>query len=113
MRTDNTIGNDKFFHCKANCEATRRGPGGASEARVLSALREFYGRLKGDPEEDRLADEEANQAGREGAEENPDATCSAVCSEFIVRGMNEAFVEGETIPETTPEPEPIIEEELQ
>lgn len=25
MRNANTIGGDKYFHCKANCEAARRG----------------------------------------------------------------------------------------
>lgn len=28
MRKANTIGGDKYFHCKANCEASRRGAAG-------------------------------------------------------------------------------------
>nr|CRH04305.1 protein of unknown function [Candidatus Magnetococcus massalia] len=44
MRADNTKnGADKFFHCKANCEATQHGPGGRQAAESLSHLRELYG----------------------------------------------------------------------
>ena len=113
MKDDNTIGNDKFFHCKANCEATQRGPFGEKEAERLSDLREAYGQLKGDPAEDSRADQEANKAGRDGANENPSNSCSAICSEYIVSGMNEKYVDGESIPgsETAPPPEPEMPED--
>lgn len=40
MRDTKVIGADKFFHCKANREATRRGPEGEAEAERISDLRE-------------------------------------------------------------------------
>jgi hypothetical protein len=36
----NTIGADKYFHCKANCEATQRGLGGKLAAEIMSYGRE-------------------------------------------------------------------------
>ncbi|SOB59839.1 protein of unknown function [Pseudodesulfovibrio profundus] len=49
MREANTVGADKYFHCKANYEASKRGPGGKAAAWTLSEARELYGQLKGDP----------------------------------------------------------------
>lgn len=36
MVADNTYGNDKYFHCKANCEATRRGYTGEFSSSIMS-----------------------------------------------------------------------------
>ena len=41
MRMDNTVGGDKYFHCKANFEATRRGATGKSLAAIISNAREL------------------------------------------------------------------------
>ena len=100
MKIDNTIGNDKFFHCRANCDATKRGEFGEVVAEVLSDAREVYGDMKGDSAEDIEADQSANLAGREGAKSNPEQTCSATCSDFLVPGMgqNGDFTEGEPVP---------------
>ncbi len=52
MREANTIGADKYFHCNANCEATKRGPAGERTATVLSDVREAIDQsIKGDPPE--------------------------------------------------------------
>ncbi len=40
MRTANTIGADRYFHCKGNCEAASRGPTAKSVSQYLSGLRE-------------------------------------------------------------------------
>jgi len=41
MRTANTIGADKYFHCLANCQATNLGTGGSVLAHVMSEGREL------------------------------------------------------------------------
>ena len=46
MKKDKNIGNDKFFHCKANYEAAKRGKWGEFVGKTISAVREFpYGTL--------------------------------------------------------------------
>ena len=65
MRKEGWIGNDRSFHCKANCEASMRGPLGEATAKTLSDLREAYGQIKGDPKKDEAEDQKANRAGRE------------------------------------------------
>ena len=80
MREANTIGADKYFHCKANCEAAQRGEGGEAIAILISDLREFIDRwVKGDPEEASEADQEANQHGRENADTGD---CTVACERF-------------------------------
>ena len=64
MRAEDRKGVDKSFHCKANCEASSRGPLGEATAEKLSDAREAYGRAKGDPSEDEAADQGANRTGR-------------------------------------------------
>ncbi len=111
MKSANTKGADKFFHCKANCEATKLGPAGESEAKRISNIREIVDQnIKGDSADASAADQEANQAGRDGVNSNPDQSCSASCSQYIVPGMDENgdFTEGVPVPE--PEPEPIRKE---
>jgi len=50
MRQVNTIGADKYFHCKANCQETKLGPGGIVEATIVSEVRELTDEyIKGDP----------------------------------------------------------------
>jgi len=50
MRSANTIGADKFFHCMANCEAARRGRAGRVVAHGISELRELFDEnIKGRP----------------------------------------------------------------
>ncbi len=67
METDGYIGNDKFFHCKANYEAAKRGKWGEFAAKTMSAVREFpYGTIKNGIQ-DTSDDWEANRRGWQGA----------------------------------------------
>lgn len=87
MREANTIGADKYFHCKANCEATRRGPSGENTARHISNLREWTDqKIKGDPTDASEADQEANHVGRKGAK-NSQLSCKQVCIQFRPKGL--------------------------
>jgi hypothetical protein len=79
----NTIGADKFYHCKANCEATQRGAAGEGTAEVISDGREaFDRRVKGDPDSASQADQTANRAGRTGARASPGTSCDQICQPF-------------------------------
>jgi len=81
MREANTIGADKYFHCKANFEATTYGIGGEFFAEHFSNLREIWDQyLKGYPTEDSYRDQEANSYGRSQADSIPDG-CEA-CEKF-------------------------------
>lgn len=88
MKNDNTIGNDKYFHCKANCEASRRGPGGREMAEFLSDMREATDWFKFWRENDSECDQKANRKGRNG---DPSQSCSQVCSSYRVNGMNPKY----------------------
>lgn len=65
MREADTIGADKYFHCKANSEASSLGQYGEDAAEALSDIRELFGQVvKGDPVIDSMDDQRANFAGR-------------------------------------------------
>ncbi|WP_210036556.1 RHS repeat-associated core domain-containing protein [Methylocaldum gracile] len=87
MRDANTIGGDKYFHCKANCEATRRGKYGEATACTISDAREWFDQnVKGDPASASAADQIANTAGRSGGNSSP-LSCDLVCSPFRPNGL--------------------------
>ncbi|MCW7541279.1 hypothetical protein OOT46_26060 [Aquabacterium sp. A7-Y] len=87
MRDANTIGADKYFHCKANCEATRRGKYGEELACVISDAREWTDQnVKGDPGSASRADHAANVLGRNGALTSS-KSCSEVCEIFRPNGL--------------------------
>jgi hypothetical protein len=86
-------GKDKYFHCKANCEATRRGPLGENEAESLSDFKEFIDQyVQFDPAEESVADQIANRCGREGAKANPDVPCRNVCQSHRPLGLDESYL---------------------
>lgn len=89
MRDANTIGGDKYFHCKANCEATKRGDGGRDTASCISDTREWADQHwpKNDPASASAADQVANRHGRDGADNNPGKSCDQICSPFRPRGL--------------------------
>jgi len=90
MRDANTIGADKYFHCKANCEATRRGALGEFTAKVLSAGRELADLARGKSSADAAqADLDANARGRAGAKARPELPCAQVCDTDRPRGLSE------------------------
>lgn len=90
MRRDGTIDGDKYFHCKANCEASQRGNVGRGTAKALSNTREAFNFIEGDPRSDRLADQEANRYGRvQGSSSNK--SCRQLCDRYRVKGINKKY----------------------
>ena len=84
----NTIGGDKYFHCKANCEATQRGEGGEDAAQCISDSREWFDQnVKGDPASASAADQIANQHGRIQGAKNPNGDCRQICAPFRPNGL--------------------------
>ncbi len=86
-RGANTIGADKYFHCKANCQASSRGPGGVFVAENLSDLREATDQVLGDSKSACEEDQVANRTGQDGAGQN----CSDVCAKFLPTGLPESY----------------------
>lgn len=97
MRDANTIGADKYFHCKANCEASSPGETGEAIARSISNGREILDqRIKGDPRSASVADQRANVAGRSAGRrirEDGSGThqCTAACDHFRPNGLNKRY----------------------
>lgn len=93
MVGSNFIGSDLYFHCKANCEATRRGEGGEDIACLISDGREAFDQidfpplLKGDTKFDSSFDQLANKHGRSGANEFPHDSCKIICAPLRPRGL--------------------------
>ncbi|WP_137886944.1 RHS repeat-associated core domain-containing protein [Pseudomonas sp. 2FE] len=92
MRKANTIGADKYFHCKANCEAGQRGWGGSDMACLISNTREWTDQnIKGDPASASTADQIANNHGRTWGQYNPSQSCSQLCSAFRPSGLDQRY----------------------
>lgn len=70
---------DKYFHCRANCEAAQRGPIGQCVARGLGNVREWVDQLAGDPVSASLPDQAANAYGRAQGTANPTGNCRQLC----------------------------------
>ena len=73
MRRDDTIGNDDYFHCKANFDATQRGEWGEATAKYLGDAKERFDYIKNrlknnisapDAYTDYLDDKNVNMQGR-------------------------------------------------
>lgn len=91
MRDANTIGADKYFHCKANCEAARRGNVGKNVSCVISDGREWVDQnVKGDPESASAADQVANYHGRNGGASSV-LPCEMVCDGFRPNGLSSRY----------------------
>jgi RHS repeat-associated protein len=90
MRNANTIGADKYFHCKANCEASRRGSTGNATACMISDTREWFDQtIKGDPASASEADQVANRYGRN--QSSPFNSCDITCGGFRPNGLNPRY----------------------
>lgn len=88
MRNANNISSDKYFHCKANCEATQRGKGGKDAARCISNAREWFDQnIKGDPASESAADQIANRYGRAQSIASPGDDCRQVCTPYRPNGL--------------------------
>jgi len=70
---------DKYFHCRANCEAAQRGQGGQDAAQCISDAREATDQLMGDPPSASVADQAANLMGRTGGAGNSTGSCQQIC----------------------------------
>ncbi len=106
MKTDNTIGADKYFHCKANCEATLEGPWGKTTAEIISGGREAtdmmrpskwreayqkIGTVEGAYQykvNDMNQDLRANEVGRSVL---PGGSCRTTCDQYRVNGINPKY----------------------
>jgi uncharacterized protein RhaS with RHS repeats len=82
MVWSNTIGADKYFHCKANCEAAQRGPAGYERSLTMSNARERSDLARGSSSTHTMADQAANMYGREMGKLNPCGDCKAICGGF-------------------------------
>jgi hypothetical protein len=107
MIAANTIGTDRYFHCKANCEAAKCGKYGVDQACLISDAREFtdtylkypYKRIvkaPGAPSHaaavaDSAQDEAANVHGRNGAVNSPNTPCTVTCSIYRPNGLNSKY----------------------
>jgi RHS repeat-associated protein len=92
MRDANTIGADKYFHCKANCEASQRGDGGKDMSCTISDTREWVDQnVKGDPPSASAADQVANQHGRTQGAASPTTDCRQICAPFRPNGLDPKY----------------------
>ena len=107
MRDADTIGGDKYFHCKANCEAASRGSTGQFVAEKISNTREVTDqRIMRDPRSASEADQAANRQGRAGgaeaasrgmspipgAQDRTDPNiCRAACGSLRPRGLPDEY----------------------
>ncbi|QQX82510.1 hypothetical protein JK628_09995 [Shewanella sp. KX20019] len=94
MRKANTIGADKYFHCKANCEASFEGELGELTAEVISDVREWTDQnIKGDSEsaseEDQKANKQGREAGKEMRESNEPQQCPVACGSQRPEALDE------------------------
>ena len=89
MKQANTIGADKYFHCKANCDASQRGTEGQAVAIVISETRELVDqKIKGDTPEVSAEDQVANQHGRNSGSTSTQS-CSKACAPFRPPALKE------------------------
>jgi RHS repeat-associated protein len=92
MRDANTIGADKYFHCKANCQAAQLGQTGIDTAKIISNTREWVDmNIKGDPVSASTADQAANLFGRTQGAQNPNGQCGQLCSPFRPNGLDPKY----------------------
>ena len=100
MRRDDTIGNDNYFHCKANFDATQRGEWGETTAKYLGDAKEkfdyytnqrFKGLSQRQAYNDYLWDKGINQIGRQRAKDMLYPNAKEGCEIFRVKGINERY----------------------
>lgn len=90
MKDANWNNSDKYFHCKANYQATKRGPGGEFAAEKMSNLREITDqRIKGDPRSASIDDQKANKHGRNQAK--TDLKNCKPCQEFRPKKLPQKY----------------------
>jgi hypothetical protein len=85
------IGGDKYFHCKANYQAAKRGWLGKAAGLVLNAGREAYGLAKGDGIKDMHEDMQANAYGYRAAVSGKYETAEEACAIFRPKGLDDKY----------------------
>lgn len=71
---------DQYFHCRANCEAAQRGPGGVRAAQCISDAREAWDeRFDNQSPADTARDQSSNAFGRSQGSANPSGDCRSLC----------------------------------
>ncbi len=100
MKDANTIGADKYFHSKANCDGVKRGELGALVAKGISDLREFTDLFKNvlvkgmtiaESLEDSAGDQEANRYGREQGKAHPKEDSSVLVDIYRPNGLPDEY----------------------
>lgn len=76
MRDRNWQGDDKWYHCMANCQATNVGSGGATAAKIISFFRTDVSSRVLEPSDWRN-DDKANKCGQKGG------NCYNTCDGFL------------------------------
>jgi RHS repeat-associated protein len=76
MRDRNWQGDDKWYHCMANCQATNLGSGGATAAKIISFFRTNVSSRVLEPSDWRN-DDKANKCGQKGG------NCYDTCDKFL------------------------------
>ncbi len=98
LKKSNTINADKYFHCKANYEATQRGWSGEKTASSLSDFREDmfkaheirrHGREA--VEKDQNTDQKANHYGRSAAKSGKYSSAEEACAIYRPKGLDEKY----------------------
>ncbi|MBQ2872287.1 hypothetical protein IJE86_11345 [bacterium] len=100
MLNANTINADKYFHAKANCEATQRGGAGEILAVAISQSREIEEGLRKvilegnniiEQIQDAKRDLEANKYGREQGKLHPNINCKILIDSLRPNGLSEKY----------------------
>ena len=96
MKEANTKRADKYFHSKANCEASQLGDFGEITAKGISDLREFTDSFKNvyikgmtevESAKDSADDEKANEYGRNQGRNNPNENCGDLVEIYRPNGL--------------------------
>jgi RHS repeat-associated protein len=98
MKEANWKNSDKYFRCKANCEATQCVTdensilSGYQTSVIFSTGREVTDTIrKLQSFDDWRADEGANSTGREGARSMPGASCQEICERYRPNGLPKEY----------------------
>ena len=98
MREADTIGADRYFHCRANYEATEKGWDGFAASVWMSDAREVYGITKdtikqglSEALKDNAEDQKANRYGRNAARSGRFPSAREACSIFRPKALDEKY----------------------
>ena len=98
LKRSNTIGSDKYFHCKANYEATKRGKNGEKAAKTMSDKKESLDKFRKKhlkieqfSDLDSFRDQKANIWGREAAKTDKFSSSNEACAIFRPEGLDEKY----------------------